>query len=447
MTDDVPLATPGFAADCGPIETGPAVATAPAWDECPVREARGTPFWMPCVLPALPAAARAARATLAPREESGPAPEREAPPRTARGWGLDIRCSAEPAKNRRAPSSSRDRRRAARALAAIAAACLALSTAACVRKQDHDAALRDLQKARTESWGRAARIAALEADIAGLRRELAARDARLEAAATAHADLVRKLDEAVVLNTELSSRLRTAGQNVEQLASERGSMAEALAAMRAELDELRLQQAAADARAAQFRDLVERFKQMIDAGKLRIVVRSGRMLLELPTDVLFDSGRTDIKENGRATLFQVASVLRTLHGRKFQVAGHTDDVKIETARFPSNWELSTARAVEVVKLLVGAGMDPKALSAAGYGEFDPVASNADEAGRARNRRIEIALVPNLEEMVKVRDVVDAAPPKPAPKKPAPAAKAASAAAKPAPAQPAPEARDKAAAKP
>ena len=125
------------------------------------------------------------------------------------------------------------------------------------------------------------------------------------------------------------------------------------------------------------------------------------MLLELPNDVLFDSGRTDLKDTGRRTLVEIAQVLKTMPDRRFQVAGHTDNVKIQTPRFPSNWELSTARAVEVVKLLIESGMDSKDLSAAGYGEFAPVAGNDAPDGRSRNRRIEIALVPNLEELVQL----------------------------------------------
>jgi chemotaxis protein MotB len=104
--------------------------------------------------------------------------------------------------------------------------------------------------------------------------------------------------------------------------------------------------------------------------------------------------------------------------RRFQIAGHTDNVKIQTPRFPSNWELSTARAVEVLKLLIDAGMDAKGISAAGYGEFAPVASNDAADGRARNRRIEIALVPNLEELVQLPGAEPTAPP-PAPPAPPP----------------------------
>jgi chemotaxis protein MotB len=160
---------------------------------------------------------------------------------------------------------------------------------------------------------------------------------------------------------------------------------------------------------------------------LKVGIRRGRMVLELPNDILFDSGKTEVKPAGKSALADVAKVLRGLPGRTFQVAGHTDNVKIQSARYPSNWELSTARAVEVTKLLVDGGMDPKMLSAAGYGEWDPAADNASPDGRAKNRRIEITLVPNMEELVKLPDGVEDPPPtkgKPAAAAPKPSAKAA-----------------------
>jgi chemotaxis protein MotB len=91
-------------------------------------------------------------------------------------------------------------------------------------------------------------------------------------------------------------------------------------------------------------------------------------------------------------------VLSTVGDRDFLVAGHTDNVPIRTALFPSNWELSTRRAVEVVHILVAQGMSPKVLAAAGYGEFDPVAANDTPEHRAQNRRIEIVLQPNLSDL-------------------------------------------------
>jgi chemotaxis protein MotB len=115
--------------------------------------------------------------------------------------------------------------------------------------------------------------------------------------------------------------------------------------------------------------------------------------------VLFDSGQTTVKPSGRQALTQVASILRSISDRHFQVAGDTDNVPISSAAFPSNWELSTRRAVEVVHFLIEQGMKPELLSAAGYGEFDPVASNDSPEGRKKNRRIEISLQPNIDELV------------------------------------------------
>ena len=158
---------------------------------------------------------------------------------------------------------------------------------------------------------------------------------------------------------------------------------------------------AADARAALFKQLALKFQKMIDAGELKISLRNGRMVLELRNDVLFDSGHTVIKPQGKLALTKIAPVLRTISDRHFQVAGDTDNMPIITSQFPSNWELSTRRAVEVVRFLIGQGMRPELLSAAGYGEFDPVSSNNDPEGRARNRRIEITLQPNIDELVSV----------------------------------------------
>jgi chemotaxis protein MotB len=304
-----------------------------------------------------------------------------------------------------------------RAALALFVALSTLAVAGCVRVETYDEAMYNLQVARADAAKRAAdeaamsaQIAALNAEVARLGQEVQARDARLAEVSVARSNDAKKLDDLVALNGELSARLRAAGQSVDALAGEKGSLAKALADTRARLEELRRQQAAAEARAAEFRQLIARFQKMIDAGQLRVVMRGGRMILELPNDVLFDSGKTEIKDVGKKTLVQIAEVLRTMPDRKFQVAGHTDNVKIQTARFPSNWELSTARAVEVLKLLVESGMDPKNVSAAGYGEFAPVAPNDAPDGRAKNRRIEIALQPNLEELAAVTAPEPSAPP-------------------------------------
>jgi chemotaxis protein MotB len=122
------------------------------------------------------------------------------------------------------------------------------------------------------------------------------------------------------------------------------------------------------------------------------------MVVELPDNILFESGEAELKEAGRQALSEVVDVLRTIERREFQVAGHTDNVPIRSRRFPSNWELSTARAVSVAKFMIERGLDPSRISAAGHADTAPVASNDTPEGRAQNRRIEIILLPNLEEL-------------------------------------------------
>jgi chemotaxis protein MotB len=127
-----------------------------------------------------------------------------------------------------------------------------------------------------------------------------------------------------------------------------------------------------------------------------VAIDRGRMVIQLPQDILFQSGSATIGADGSQTLGEVAAVLADLADRTFQVEGHTDNVPISTARFPSNWELSSARALSVVRLLVQNGVPPANLSGAGYGEFQPKASNDTPDSRRLNRRIEIVMLPNLD---------------------------------------------------
>jgi chemotaxis protein MotB len=165
---------------------------------------------------------------------------------------------------------------------------------------------------------------------------------------------------------------------------------------KAQLEEAKRAMQEAQDRGKLLDDLQTKFKRMIDAGHLKVTTRHGRVVLQLRNDVLFDKGDADVKPDGKQALAEIASTLRGVGAKRFQVAGHTDTEPITTDKkkdFPTNWELSAARAIAVVKLLVSEGVDPGALSAAGYGPYDPVASNGTPDGQAKNRRIEITLVP------------------------------------------------------
>jgi len=288
---------------------------------------------------------------------------------------------------------------------------LPLALPGCVTRSEHERALAEAsERLRATQEGAAHEQATLQSEISKLNGEikrlesaLQQREEALSQSAASAAELTKKLDDATALNQQLRAELEKLGKNVDKLLQEKGSLNEALVGTKARLEELRKAQAAADQRAALFRSLLLKFKNMIDAGDLEIVLRDGRMVLQLRNDVLFDSGKVTLKEEGEDALSDVAGVLITFTDRKLQVAGHTDNVPISTQRFPSNWELSTARALNVVHFLIAQGVSAELLSAAGYGEHDPVAENSSADGKAKNRRIEIVLQPNIAELVQVPD--------------------------------------------
>ncbi|MEL6185629.1 MAG: OmpA family protein, partial [Myxococcota bacterium] len=185
----------------------------------------------------------------------------------------------------------------------------------------------------------------------------------------------------------LEDEVRTLGGNLEEVRKNMGDeLAAQAAAAEAAREELKASQQEilqlkrlreqAEAEKAQFAALTARFKSMIDAGRLEVVRRDGRMMLKLPDAILFPSGSKKLKKGGREALVEVAGVLKDAAAdREFLVAGHTDNVPLKRGgRFRSNWELSTARATEVVKLLIDQGVAPESLAAAGYGQYDPIAS-------------------------------------------------------------------------
>ena len=219
----------------------------------------------------------------------------------------------------------------------------------------------------------------------------------LETSKTDKAGLQKQVENMTATSAAMEDRLKQLGENVKGLTTRNQDATR-------QLEDLRRQKAAAEARAAQFRNLVARLQQMITSKELKVVPRNGRLVIALPNDILFDSGSTVLKPAGQKALEKIATVLSTIEDRNFLVAGHTDNVPIKTGRYASNWELSTERAVNVVTFLVKKGMKPKVLSAAGYSEFDPVAGNDSEQNKALNRRIEIVLEPNISELPSLDDI-------------------------------------------
>jgi chemotaxis protein MotB len=220
----------------------------------------------------------------------------------------------------------------------------------------------------------------------------------LDAATAANTKLSSDLDALRAENTTLKNRLEELGENVQKLLGEKGVLADDLAATREREERLRKEQAAQKERLAKYRQVIEKFQSLVTSGKLKIRIVRGRMVVEMASNILFPSGKAALHDEGQAALAELAAILRTIDARDFQVAGHTDNVPIKSRQFPSNWELSTARSVTVVKFLQSQGVNPTNLSAAGYAEYMPAADNVTEAGKSQNRRIEIILMPNLDEL-------------------------------------------------
>jgi chemotaxis protein MotB len=234
------------------------------------------------------------------------------------------------------------------------------------------------------------------------KKKLADTQADLDQERATHKKDVASRDARVLM---LSDKLTSLGQDVSRLETETGNKTGELEQAQKRIDELNKAKAQAEARAAQFRKLVTQFKALTDAGKLQVEIRENRMVVRLGDKILFDPGKTDLKPEGKDALTQVTAVLKSLPNRNFQVAGHTDNVPIKSKRFRSNWDLSTARAVEVTNFMIGAGMEPKRLSAAGYADQSPVAPNDTTDNMAKNRRIEITLVPNLDDLPPIDDAL------------------------------------------
>ncbi len=201
-------------------------------------------------------------------------------------------------------------------------------------------------------------------------------------------------------------------EDVARLMSEKGQLTDSVMDMSRALAELAARKKAADDRIAEYKSLLARFAGMVESGKLRVKVVDGRLVVEMATDILFASGKAALSPQGKQAVMEVGAILATLGDRRFQVEGHTDDVPIKSATFPSNWELSSARAITVLKALIEGGMAPGNVSAAAFGDSRPTVPNTNVDARARNRRIEIVLVPDLSTLPGFDELNSLSAPKP-----------------------------------
>ncbi|MBX5483546.1 MAG: OmpA family protein [Myxococcaceae bacterium] len=220
----------------------------------------------------------------------------------------------------------------------------------------------------------------------------------------------QKLSDTTVKLAEADASRRALEERVKALEAEKAAMQSSMSALSENLEEAQAELARLK---ATYDSLQEKMQAEIKKGEIKLSQAGGRIQVDLVDKVLFDSGKAELSPRGVEVLTRLAGVLASVDDKLIQVSGHTDDappVNEVKERYPTNWELSAARAVNVVRFLAEKGkVPPKRLVAAGHGEYQPVASNATPQGRAANRRIEILLLPMLD---KQKAQVAAAPSKP-----------------------------------
>lgn len=277
-----------------------------------------------------------------------------------------------------------------------------------------------------------------------------------------HTDLASQLEQEQARIKDLSGQLEAMGVKLSSEGSEKEKLSQDVAQMKAALAEYQARAETLERIKQRFERLRAKLQKLTDLG-LDVKIRNNRMVISLPGDVLFASGRDDLRKDGEKILLQVADVIQNdtaLRDRQYQVAGHTDDQPLKRAAdtFHDNWGLSLMRARQVLVFLVapadgsakkvaaapapaapapkvgakptpdgkamqkvmvaqpkepppaaesaaGASLNPKRWSASGYGQTDPIAANDTPEGRAKNRRVELILMPDVEEMLDLKSLL------------------------------------------
>ena len=283
-------------------------------------------------------------------------------------------------------------------------------SAGCVSKTHYDECIADDARVRADAVARqrddAARLQGLMQQLSSVQAAVQERDAKLVDLSTASHNVQAQLDEATAINQQLRGELQRLGTDVDKMLAERGTLAKALDDAKFRLQELRKAQAVAEGRAQIFRDFQQRFKPLIDAGQIRIDSRRGELVMNVQGDLLFDQGRSELRSAGKGALMEIARAIETTSPRsshrRFLVTADSDGVEDKelqrpshrTKASPSSWTLTAARSVSVVEFLVSVGVPATSLVVAAAGSFDPLVDNDRPENRARNRRIEFALLPS-----------------------------------------------------
>ena len=224
-----------------------------------------------------------------------------------------------------------------------------------------------------------------------------------------HKTMAKQLEEAKAQVADLEAKLHGMGADIQERDKKLGALSASLEEQARALAEYKARAHQLELIKARFEALRRKLDELTRLG-LAVSIRHNRMVISLPGDVLFDSGRDTLKKDGQAILQKVAAVINAdeqLKRRDYQVAGHTDNKALLGGPFHDNWGLSLMRAREVLLFLVGdkgGGLPIAHWSAAGFADTDPVAANDSDDGRQKNRRCDLIVVPSVEEMLDLKSL-------------------------------------------
>ena len=220
------------------------------------------------------------------------------------------------------------------------------------------------------------------------------------------AALEQQLQDLQAQRSALEGERNSLQQQKTSLEQQKASLEQDKAALEREQAQLRAQNEALESQRsqllsaskqsqAQYDALVADLNQEVQKGQLQVRRYKDMLTVDVAEQLFFDSGRAALKDSGKEVLKKVADAMKSYEDKAIRVVGHTDNVPITKGLqkvFPSNWELSAARATTVVRFLQDAGIAPERLLATGRAEYAPVAPNDSAEGRQKNRRIEITLI-------------------------------------------------------
>jgi len=244
------------------------------------------------------------------------------------------------------------------------------------------------------------RLQDLQQQYMELNKENGALKAQVEKLTGRVAELSREKEQLVAERGDLSAILKLSNTESVTKVSELSQLISDLERDNSRLREeitvtQRSREESAQKTSKSYEELLEKMKTEISKGGVTISELQGKLTVDLKSAILFDSGSAEVKPAGLEVLQKVIDVLKDVQGKVVRIEGHTDNGPVSgalAAKYPTNWELSAARAISVARYLQIRGIDPSLLSAVANGEYRPVASNDTPEGKARNGRIEIVLV-------------------------------------------------------